>query len=187
VIVLVSCGLVKRLLTTDQVRYALELHGAPDTEESDELGLHTAAITAAFQSMLPAKGATSGFVWLHGIVKTPPFSREARVETGYLPRMLQAGEKLSMPHSRPLPAIGPRCHELRVNDEKATWRIIYRIDEDAIVILEVFDTRARQTSPSVIAVCRQRSRDYDSQMRRCRHEQGKTPAPGGKGLEGRQC
>ena len=101
-------------------------------------------------------------VWLHGIVKTPPFSREARVEAGYLLHRLQAGEKLSMPHSRSMPAIGPRCHELRVNDEKATWRIIYRIDEDAIVILEVFEKRTRQTPPSVIAICKQRLRDYDS-------------------------
>jgi phage-related protein len=84
------------------------------------------------------------------------------VEAGYLLRRLQAGEKLSMPQSRSMPAIGPRCHELRVNDEKLTWRIIYRIDEDAIVILEVFEKRTRQTPQSVIEVCKQRLRDYDS-------------------------
>jgi len=84
------------------------------------------------------------------------------VEAGYLLRRLQAGEKLAMPHSRAMPAIGPRCHELRVNDEKATWRIIYRIDEDAIVILEVFEKRTKQTPQSVIDVCKQRLRDYDS-------------------------
>jgi phage-related protein len=101
-------------------------------------------------------------VWLHGIVKTPPFSREARVEAGYLLRRLQAGERLSMPLSRSMPVIGPRCYELRVTDEKVTWRIIYRIDEDAIVILEVFEKRTRQTPQSVIEVCKQRLRDYDS-------------------------
>ncbi len=101
-------------------------------------------------------------VWLHGIVKTPPFSREARVEAGYLLRRLQAGERLSMPHSRPMPGVGPRCHELRVNDEKATWRIIYRIDGDAIVIVEVFEKQTKQTPQAVIDVCKQRLKDYDS-------------------------
>jgi phage-related protein len=101
-------------------------------------------------------------VWLHGIVKTPPFSREARVEAGYLLRKLQAGEKLALRHSRPMPGIGPRCHELRVNDEKVTWRIIYRIDDDAIVIVEVFEKQTKQTPQSVKVVCKQRLQDYDS-------------------------
>ena len=55
--------------------------------------------------------------WLHGEVKTPPLSLEARREMGLLLRELQDGEMLAMPHSRPMPGVGPRCHELRVNDE----------------------------------------------------------------------
>jgi hypothetical protein len=38
-------------------------------------------------------------VWLHGEVKTPPFSADARIEAGVLLRRLQRGEKLSLPHS----------------------------------------------------------------------------------------
>ena len=76
--------------------------------------------------------------WLGSEVKTPPLSREARLEAGFLLRKLQQREKLSLPHSRPMPSIGARCHELRINDEQKTWRIIYRIDSDAIVIVEVF-------------------------------------------------
>ena len=64
--------------------------------------------------------------WLHGEVKTPPFSKVARVEAGYLLRELQRGTVLSLPHSRPMPAIGARCHELRVVDGEAHWRIVYR-------------------------------------------------------------
>ena len=101
-------------------------------------------------------------VWFHGIVKTPPFSRAARLETGYLLRRLQAGEKLSLPQSRPMPGIGPRCHELRVNDEKATWRIIYRIDDDAIIIVEVFEKQTQQTPKSIKDVCKQRLQNYDT-------------------------
>lgn len=67
-----------------------------------------------------------------------------------------------MPHSRPIPNIGPRCHELRIRDENRNWRIIYRIDEDAIVIVEVFQKTTRQTPTSVLEVCQWRLKDYDS-------------------------
>lgn len=101
-------------------------------------------------------------IWLHGEVKTPPFSPMARLEAGLLLRRLQMGERLSMPYSRPMPMIGPRCHELRIADARATWRIIYRIDSDAIVILEVFNKRTPRTPTSVIETCRQRIRSYDN-------------------------
>ncbi len=101
-------------------------------------------------------------VWLHSAVKTPPFSHEGRIEAGFLLRQLQIGERLSMPQSRPMPSIGPRCHELRINDRNKTWRIVYRIDEDAIIILEVFEKKTNQTPKQVIEVCKQRLAAYDA-------------------------
>ena len=101
-------------------------------------------------------------VWLHGEVRTPPFSPGARVEAGVLLRRLQRGESLGLPHSRPMPSIGPRCHELRVTDRGVAWRITYRVDPDAIIILEVFSKKTRRTPQEVIAACVQRLRDYDS-------------------------
>ena len=101
-------------------------------------------------------------VWLHGEVKTPPLSSAARQETGYLLRKLQQGELLAMPWSRPMPSIGANCHELRITDGHRTWRIIYRIDEDAIVILDVFRKQSQQTPHSVIEACKRRIRMYDS-------------------------
>ena len=100
--------------------------------------------------------------WLHGEVKTPPMSVEARREMGMLLRELQDGELLSMPQSRSMPGIGPRCHELRVNDATKTWRLIYRVDPDAIVIVEVFEKRTSKTPPSVIDTCRRRVRAYEA-------------------------
>lgn len=102
-------------------------------------------------------------VWLHGKVKTPPFSAAARIEAGYFLRRLQVGEKLSMPQSRPMPTIGRRCHELRITDNNVIWRIVYRTDEDAIVILEVFEKKTNQTPKSVIDICKNRLRDYDNE------------------------
>lgn len=83
--------------------------------------------------------------WLAGEIKTPPFSAAARVEAGSLLRRVQQGESLAMPHSRPMPAIGKRCHELRIVDATANWRILYHLAPDAIVILGVFGKKARAT------------------------------------------
>jgi len=99
--------------------------------------------------------------WLHGEVRTPPMSAAARVEAGYLLRRLQRGERLGMPHLRPMPSIGPRCCELRVNDLRATWRIVCRVDDDAVVVLEVFAKKTRATPAAVIAACRRRLKEYD--------------------------
>ena len=101
-------------------------------------------------------------VWLHGEVTTPPLSQEARIEAGFLLRRLQRGDRLSMPHSRPMPSIGRRCHELRIPDEEQTWRIVHRIDRDAIIILDVFSKKSTQTPRGVIGACRRRLSDYDA-------------------------
>ncbi|MCC7112880.1 MAG: type II toxin-antitoxin system RelE/ParE family toxin [Burkholderiales bacterium] len=105
--------------------------------------------------------AGRGQEWLRGEVKTPPFSLAARVQAGVLLRQLQGGAKLGLPHSRPMPGIGARCHELRIVDEGATWRIILRLDEDAIVIADVFSKKTRRTPGQVIVDCRRRLRLYD--------------------------
>jgi phage-related protein len=88
-------------------------------------------------------------------------SADSRVEAGFLLRRLQRGDGLEMPHSRPMPTIGRRCHELRINDVSGTWRVIYRIDSDAIVITDVFMKKTQKTPRSVIETCRKRLKEYD--------------------------
>jgi phage-related protein len=99
-------------------------------------------------------------VWMHGVVRTPPFSSLARVEAGVLLRRLQRGDLLAMPHSRPMPSIAPSCHELRIPDRNVSWRIVYFVDHDAIVILDVFAKKTRATPDGVIDTCRQRLKSY---------------------------
>ena len=101
-------------------------------------------------------------VWLSGEVKIPPLSQDARLEAGYLLRALQKGQRLLLPHSRPMPFIGARCHELKIDDKGTTWRIIYRIDQDAIVILDVFQKKTQRTPKRVIEACQRRISQYDS-------------------------
>ena len=88
----------------------------------------------------------------------------ARVETGELLRRLQRGENLSLPHSRPMPVIGTRCHELRVRDATVDWRIVYRVDPDAVVILEVFAKKTGRTPKRVARACRRRLDAYDREV-----------------------
>ena len=150
-------------------------------------------------------------VWMHGEVKSPPFSALARIEAGYLLRLLQRGNSLSLPHSRPMPSIGRRYHELRINGQRPlhnyytcqsivkkrlkmliytsklrfcaffcldlaslatlcrglgqskTWRIVYRIDDDAILVLEVFEKKTQKTPKARVDVCKQRMKVYDDE------------------------
>ena len=104
-------------------------------------------------------------VWLHGEVKTPPFSLEARIEAGTMLRLLQEGESLGMPHSRSMPSIDAGCHELRIRDENRNWRIVYRVDDDAIIIAEVFSKTTQQTPKRVIDLCQARLATYDEASR----------------------
>jgi len=101
-------------------------------------------------------------VWLHGEVKTPPFSAAARIEAGVLMRHLQEGINISPPHSRPMPSLGRGCHELRIPDENRTWRIVYYVDTSAIVLLDVFAKTTSQTPQTVIEVCKARLKRYKS-------------------------
>jgi len=65
-----------------------------------------------------------------------------------------AGEMPVFPYSRPMPSIGRRCHELKILDRDEAWRIIYRLDFDAIVIVDVFSKRTQKTPVPIIDRCR---------------------------------
>lgn len=107
------------------------------------------------------RAADKPLVWLHGEVKTPPFSAEARVEAGMLLRRLQRGEALGLPHSRPMPVIGPRCHELRIRDRDVNWRVMYRVDSDAVIVVDVVAKKTPATPRQVIDTCTRRLCEYD--------------------------
>jgi phage-related protein len=101
-------------------------------------------------------------VWLHERIKTPPMPHAARVEAGYLLGLVQEGVKLAMPQSRPMPEIASRCHELRVTDGRAEWRIIYRIDDRAVAVVHIFEKKTRSTPQRTIETCKRRLAAYDA-------------------------
>jgi len=64
-----------------------------------------------------------------------------------------------------MPSIGRSCHELRITDEDKIWRIIYRIDTDAIVIVEVFGKKTTKTPKAIIDNSKTRLGKYDDESR----------------------
>ncbi len=104
-------------------------------------------------------------VWLHGAIKTPPFSAPARLEAGVVLRRLQRGDAIGMPHVRPMPTLGPRCAELRIIDATVTWRILYRLDLDAVIIAAVFAKKTQATPIAMLSTAKGRFRQYDAAIR----------------------
>ena len=89
-------------------------------------------------------------------------STDVRIRAGVLLKQIQLGGDVpAMPISRPMPSIGKRVHELRLPDKNATWRVIYRVDPDAVVIADVFSKKTRKTPTSVIDACKKRFKRYD--------------------------
>ena len=98
---------------------------------------------------------------LSGEIRTPPISTEARREIGFLIRKLQQGLRVEMPHSRPMPTIGRRCHELRINDAGQTWRVIYRTDRDAVLVLALYSKKTGKTPRRVIDAAKRLLNEFD--------------------------
>jgi phage-related protein len=66
-----------------------------------------------------------------------------------------------MPHSRPMPDIGKRCHELRIRDKNRIWRLVYRVDTDAILAVAIFSKTTKTTSKHDIDNCKEALKQYD--------------------------
>lgn len=59
-----------------------------------------------------------------------------------------------------MPAIGGQCHELRINDRDQTWRIVYQVAPDVIVILDVFSKKTQSTPVQILQICGKRLAGY---------------------------
>lgn len=75
------------------------------------------------------------------------FPEDIKKSLGFLIYKLQLGEKLIMPHSRPMPSLGASCHELRVKDESGIYRAFYYLKiEDQILIFHAFQKKTEKTA-----------------------------------------
>jgi phage-related protein len=73
---------------------------------------------------------------------------------------LQAGHTLSMPLSRPMPALGNGAAELRVRDASGIYRTFYVVRiADAILIFHAFVKKTQRTPNREIALGMQRLKE----------------------------
>jgi len=117
--------------------------------------------------------ARKRLAWINGEIQSPPFTREGRQEAGMLLRLLQEGQRLGMPQSEPLPDVGSRCGALRIRDAGHNWRIMYRIDSDAILILDVYAKKSQKIPKKVIDRCKKRLSDYDEVVKAAKKKKKK--------------
>ena len=59
-----------------------------------------------------------------------------------------------------MPSLGANCHELRIMDQNISWRILYYLTPDAVVVLEVFRKKTRATPKNVLDAARARLGKY---------------------------
>ena|SRR5882762_5731739 len=91
------------------------------------------------------------------------FPDAAKHNLGFDLRMLQQGQQPS--DYRPMTSIGPGVFELRDQDERAWYRVIYlsRV-RDVVHVLHCFEKRSRETPVKEINIARQRLKAVRARM-----------------------
>ena len=71
---------------------------------------------------------------------------ETKSEIGTLLMLIQSGETLGEPQSKPLKSIHKNAHELRIKDRKGAYRVIYVLKVgDKILIPHAFTKKTQKT------------------------------------------
>lgn len=60
-----------------------------------------------------------------------------------------------------MPSVGVGCHELRLRDSAIDWRVLYRVDSDTILVIEIFQKKTQRTPKNVIKLCQTRLAAFD--------------------------
>ena len=85
------------------------------------------------------------------------FPEEVRGDLADALARLEAGLKLSMPLSRPMPSIHAGAHELRFRDRSGIYRVIYYIrKQNELWLVHAFKKKTQQTPSQNIEVAKQR-------------------------------
>jgi phage-related protein len=101
------------------------------------------------------------------------FPDEAKQNLGFDLRLLQQGQQPT--DYRPMSAVGPGVFELRDQDERAWYRVIYlsRV-RDVIHVLHCFEKRSRQTPMREINLARQRLKTVRARVTQEKKHGGRT-------------
>jgi phage-related protein len=88
------------------------------------------------------------------------FPAEIRDRLGKALYLLQVGEALAMPLSRPMPSVAPGVSELRLRSDDGQFRTFYfAASDEGILVLHAFVKKTQQTPPSEIQLARKRLKE----------------------------
>lgn len=88
------------------------------------------------------------------------FPRGVRDRLGRALYLLQMGEQLGMPLSRPMPVVAPGTHELRLHDSAGQYRALYfTASPDGILVIHAFVKKSEQTPAAEIAKAQMRLKE----------------------------
>ena len=91
---------------------------------------------------------------------------DTKIEIGTLLMILQSGEILGEPQSRPMKSIHAKAHELRVKDKKGAYRVIYILSiKDKILIPHAFNKKTQKTPQKEIELSIKRLEEMLSEIK----------------------
>ena len=91
------------------------------------------------------------------------FPEEIRGDLADALARLDAGLMLSLPLSRPMPAIGRGVHELRLKDRSGAYRVVYALGtRGAVYVLHTFKKTTQETSARNLGLARTRLKEVRS-------------------------
>lgn len=88
------------------------------------------------------------------------FPEDVRADLADALARLDEGHTLSLPLSRPMPAVGKGVHELRFRDRSGVYRVLYYLaGAGRIWLLHAFQKKTQQTPQHNIDVAKKRLRE----------------------------
>jgi phage-related protein len=91
------------------------------------------------------------------------FPEEIRGDLADALALLDAGLMLSLPLSRPMPAIGRGVHELRLRDSSGGYRVVYAlVNRGTVYVLHAFKKTTQATSARDLELARARLKEVRS-------------------------
>lgn len=99
-------------------------------------------------------------VWLCDKPESPPLSSSAQDEAGWLIRQLQQGET-NLPESKKVKTTSFFRIRFEDDEKNTSWRIYYRVDEDAVIVIDICAKNTQQIPKHVMARLIKRLKAYD--------------------------
>lgn len=105
-------------------------------------------------------------VWLEGEVKSPPLllRRDGKRLACSCGCFRKGSDSVCLMRSL-CRALDRGAAPYEFADAQHNWRIVYRVDQDAVLVLEVYAKMTRKIPDEVLERCKRRLRQYDDPQR----------------------